>query len=216
MPLQSVQKLNQNTCLGIWDLNEPVTDLTHQLKNMAPATLVLPAFTSASRQQQWLAARLLVYTLLPNFTSEKLLLQSDLLGKPYFEKSNFQVSISHTTSHVAVILSNKFEVGIDIESIQPKVLRVKEKFLTAEELNAAGDNLLKIIIYWCTKETLYKLYGRKQLLLKEHLGVKPFVLADKGTLDACINTQDYKKDLLIYYTVKEYYVLTYCLDNLKY
>ena len=216
MPLQSVQKLNQNTCLGIWDLNEPVTDLTHQLKNMAPATLVLPEFTSASRQQQWLAARLLVYTLLPNFTSEKLLLQSDLLGKPYFEKSNFQVSISHTASHVAVILSDKFEVGIDIESIQPKVLRVKEKFLTVEELTGAGDNLLKIIIYWCTKETLYKLYGRKQLLLKEHLGVKPFLLANKGTLDAGINTPDYQKDLLIYYTIKEDYVLTYCLDNPKY
>jgi len=213
MPLQSVQKINQNTYLGFWYLTESAAALMHQLKKLAPATLALPDFTSTSRQQQWLAARLLVYTLLQEFTPELILLGTDSLGKPYLENSNYNLSISHTATHVAVLLSNRFEVGIDIESIHPKVLRVKEKFMTIDELIAAGDSLLKTIIYWCTKETLYKLYGRKKLIFKEHLGVKPFVLKDSGTLEASINTPGFQKDYLVYYEKKEDYLLTYCLNK---
>ena len=85
--------------------------------------------------------------------------------------------------------------------------------MSADEITAAADNLQKIIIYWCTKETLYKLYGRKQLLLKEHLGVKPFVLEDKGTLEASIITPAFNKNYLVYYEKREDYIFTYCLDK---
>jgi len=213
MPLQSIQKINKSTCLGFWELNESIAELTQQLKKLAPATLALPNFTNNSRQQQWLAARLLVYTLLQKFTPELFLLCTDTWGKPYLENSNYNLSISHTNNHVAVILSKEFEVGIDIESIHPKVLRVKEKFMTADELTAAGDSLLKIMIYWCTKETIYKLYGRKQLLFKEHLGVKTFALKNNGTLEAYINAPGLQKDYFIHYENKEDYLLTYCLDQ---
>jgi len=213
MPLQSVQKIDQNTYLGFWLLTEPAIDLSQQLKKMAPATLALPEFTSASRQQQWLAARVLVYTLLQKITPEPFLLCTDSLGKPFLENSHFYLSISHTRTHVAVILSDRFEVGIDIETINPKVLRVKEKFMSTSELTAAGDSLLKILIYWCTKETLYKLYGRKKLLFQGQLGVKPFNLKDNGTLDASINTPDFQKDYFVFYENKKDYLLTYCLDK---
>jgi len=213
MPLLSVRKIDQHTYLGLWDLQEPAEDLTNQLNQVAPENLPRPAFTSTSRQQQWLAARLLVYTLLPNLTTAPVLLCTDPLGKPFLQHTSFHVSISHTTSTVAVILSDHYEVGIDIESIHSKVLRVKEKFLSPAELNETQDSLVKTMIYWCTKETLYKLYSKKKLLFKEHLGVMPFTLENKGTLEASINTPEFKKNYLIYYETIKDCVLTYSLDK---
>lgn len=213
MPLLSVRKLDQHTYLGLWDLREPAEELRNKLNQAAPKNLLQPVFTSESRQQQWLAARLLVYTLLPNLTTAPVLLCTDPLGKPFLQHTSFHVSISHTTSTVAVILSDLYEVGIDIEFIHPKVLRVKEKFLSPIELNEAQDSLVKTMVYWCTKETLYKLYSQKKLLFKEHLVVKPFTLENKGTLEASINTPEFKKNYLIYYETIKDCSLTYCFDK---
>ena len=213
MPLLSVRKIDQHTYLGLWDLTEPVAELTNLLNRVAPGNLPRPAFTSTSRQQQWLAARLLVYTLLPHLTTVPVLLCTDPLGKPYLQDTSLHVSISHTTSTVAVILSDLYEVGIDIEYIHPKVLRVKEKFLSPVELTETQDSLVKTMVYWCTKETLYKLYSQKKLLFKEHLAVKPFTLESKGTLEAFINTPEFKKNYLIHYETLKDCSLTYCFDK---
>ena len=103
-------------------------------------------------------------------------------------------------------------VGIDIEAIHPKVLRVKDKFLAAAEQQAAGEDLTKTLIYWCTKETLYKLYGRKHILFKEHLKVQPFNGQHPGILQASIQLPDFQKDYRIHYEVGTDFILTYCLD----
>jgi hypothetical protein len=99
-----------------------------------------------------------------------------------------------------------------METIHPKVLRVKNKFLAIAEQEAAGDDINKTLIYWCTKETLYKLYGRKQVLFKEHLQVKPFGMRSRGQLEASIQLPEWQQDYTVHYEVGTDFILTYCLD----
>jgi len=38
----------------------------------------------------------------------------------------------------------------------------------------AGDDLSKMCIYWCAKESLYKWYGKKNLSFKDNIFIEPF------------------------------------------
>lgn len=212
MPLLFIRNINPATSLGYWELTETPETLTKLLTAIAPADLSIPDFSSSSRQKQWLAGRLLVYTLLQQFSLEPLILQVDAYGKPFFAGNAFFLSISHTSQTVVVLLSKTYQVGIDIESVRPKVLRVQQKFMSETELKAAGGDLIKVLIYWCAKETLYKLYGRKQLIFKEHLEVKPFVLTKSGALEASVNTPEFARTVRLYFETELNYILTYCLD----
>jgi phosphopantetheinyl transferase len=213
MPLLSIRKISADTFLGYWDLQEPAPVLQEQLLALAPAGLDLPAFNSQSRQQQWLGGRLLAYTLLKELITNQPLLLAVAGAKPYFDLPGLHLSISHSRQQAVAILSMAGPVGIDIETIQPKVLRVQDKFLTVAEQRAAGGDLYKTLIYWCTKETLYKLYGRKQILFKEHLMVRPFQDQRPGQLEAAIQTPHFQKHYTVHYEVGTDFILTYCLDE---
>jgi 4'-phosphopantetheinyl transferase len=213
MPLFFIRQINTDSFLGFWDLQESPEALRAQLQAIAPADLIIPDFSNISRQQQWLGGRLLAYTLLEELLPTRPCLVAEKGGKPYFDQAGLHLSISHTRRQVVVILSGSGPVGIDIEAIHPKVLRVKDKFLTAAEQQAAGDDLNKTLIYWCTKETLYKLYGRKHILFKEHLRVQPFNGQRPGFLEASIQLPDFRKDYSIHYEVGTDFILTYCLDE---
>jgi 4'-phosphopantetheinyl transferase len=211
MPLLSIRHINPDTLLGFWDLQEPAAALRSLLLALAPPELSIPDFTSPSRQQQWLGGRLLAYTLLQQLSPTRPQLVALPGAKPFFDQPGLHLSISHTRRQVVVILSRCCPVGIDIEAIQPKVLRVKDRFLTPAEQQAAGGDLHKTLVYWCTKEALYKLYGRKQILFKEHLRVNPFVMQPPGQLQARIQTPELQQDYIVYYEVGTDFILTYCL-----
>lgn len=211
MPLHSIRNINDDTLLGLWHLEEPADALQQQLEALAPAELAIPAFSHASRRQQWLGGRLLAYMLLPALASTRPLLVALPGEKPFFDQPGLHLSISHTRRQVAVILSRSAPVGIDLESIHPKVLRVKDKFLTPAEQDLAGEDLNKNLVYWCAKETLYKLYGRKQVLFKEHLQVGALGSLAPGQLPARIQTPEFEQEYLVHYEVGTDFILTYCL-----
>ena len=208
MPLLHSRLLNEHTLLGMWHITEQPEELFAAL----PAQLCTEAISGnihPKRQLEWLASRTLVYALLPHFTSEPLCLLRDENGKPFFENSTLQVSITHTPELAAVIISNKYHVGIDIERINPKALRVAGKFLSeAEQTHTAGEEL-KTCLYWSAKETLYKLYSKRKLLFKENILLRP----DQNFLSGSVQTNGFSRDYRIYHELIRNHVLTYCYDQ---
>lgn len=80
-------------------------------------------------------------------------------GAPYLTedgKDMPKISISHSRSMVAIAYS-KNEVGIDIEQIEERVMRVRERVQDAEELQSTGDSIVMNTILWTAKEALFKL-----------------------------------------------------------
>lgn len=133
----------------------------------------------------------------------------DNKGKPYLVGDNRHISISHSHDMLAVIVNEKESTGIDIELIRDKVLKIKHKFLTNEELIEANDDIEKLLIYWAAKETLYKIYGLKEVDFIAHLFVKPFTKHKLGTIIGEINLPNFKENFELNYQILNDYVLVY-------
>lgn len=210
MPLLETRQLNHHTVLGIWSLTEAVEELITALPaHVTPDAALLQAHVR--RQKEWLASRILAYSLLSSFTSNPLPLFCNAHGKPVFEDDMYFVSITHSPELVAVIVSDKYEVGIDVELISPKALRVAHKFLTDKERKQTGDQMDNTCLYWSAKETLYKLYSRKKLIFKENLLLTPS--EGINILTGCVQTKKFTKLYQVHFETVQNHKLTYCIDT---
>ncbi|GAB3530324.1 hypothetical protein GCM10027443_10690 [Pontibacter brevis] len=167
--------------------------------------------THPMRQQEWLASRVLVYELLRHITPEPLVLARDENGKPYFPDQPLHLSLTHSPHLAAVIVSGQHQVGIDIELITPKALRVADKFLTEAEKQYTASDETATCLYWSAKETLYKLYSRKKLVLKENLLVRPG--KEPNVLQGRVQIENFSKLYQIHHATLQEHVLTYCIDS---
>lgn len=155
-----------------------------------------------------------------NYLINKLLdknveIKYDDKGKPYLEDDNRHVSISHSHNKLAIIINEYESTGIDIELIRDKVLKIKHKFLSDSELNDANNDVNKLLIYWAAKETLYKIYGLKEVDFIEHLFVKPFTKHNLGTIIGTIALANVHETFYLNYQLLDDYVLVYALNKIK-
>jgi len=104
--------------------------------------------------------------------------------------------------------------GIDIELIRDKVLKIQDKFLSDDEIRDAENNVDKLILYWGAKETLFKLYGLKEIVFADHLFIHDFELKNQGLLTAEIRLETFHKKLSLHYEKLEDYMLVYVLEEL--
>lgn len=110
------------------------------------------AMTSKKRRQEWLTCRVL----LSNVLGKEFILEYQSNGKPYLLQPKKNISISHSKEYVAIAIAEK-KIGIDIEKIDTRILKLKEKILNSREVNrfvAADERVLHII--WGIKESVYK------------------------------------------------------------
>ncbi len=94
--------------------------------------------------------------------SKKEILYNDL-GAPYIVDSPLFISVSHSSTHVAVMVSDS-KCAIDIESMDRDFDRVASRYVSPREhglVDALGEAALPLI--WSAKETLYKYAGRDAL-----------------------------------------------------
>lgn len=211
MPLLKINPLDPHTVLGIWHTEEPLEELLSLLPPHVDCSQI--AQVHDKRKREWLASRVLVYTLLRQFTSAPAVLRKDENGKPYFEEQDLYISISHSPALAAVIISDKYEVGIDIELLSQKALRVAGKFLSEAEKEHTALDETQTCLYWSAKETLYKLYSRKQLIFKDNLLLKPGSF--QNLLEGQVKTANFSKLYQIQFEFQQNHVLTYCIDDIQ-
>jgi 4'-phosphopantetheinyl transferase len=209
------QDIKRNARLGIWHITESV-DYLLKLKNLPEdSRKVLDTFTHEHRKKEWLAARILTEMLTGDKEEE---IQYDKFSKPNLKNSDYKISISHSHNLLAVMLAEK-EVGIDIEIIKQKILNIREKFMSPDELNSVRKDITaeRATLYWCAKESLYKLYGKKELEFKKHLPVEPFEYQGEGAMFGWIKNDLLNKRFRLDYQniecMNEHYLLTYVIDE---
>ncbi len=131
-------------------------------------------------------------------------------GKPYLNAGS-KISISHSYNWLTVLFSTEGEVGIDIEKVRDKILKIKEKFLSEKELHELKDaSLEEYTLYWCAKEALYKASGISGLIFSEQLFIEPFSYSKTGgKIKAIINHTNSEKKHTLHYQVLNDYVLVY-------
>ena len=118
-------------------------------------------------------------------------------GKPYFAKSDWHFSVSHTKNHVFCALSQK-NIGMDAEEEDRAIsLKLAEKILSAEEYaryTAAEDQRIALLTFWVLKEAQAKLTGEGIKFHPTHTNFSlddPGVTKIQGCLVAVIEEDDY-------------------------
>lgn len=163
---------------GLWKILEDENTLAAEVPHDIPPDYV----TNTLKRREFFAGRVLIKRLLEHWGLPYRGLVKDSSGKPFLADSPLQISLSHSYPYVAAILHRHKNVGIDLEQPKSKLLRIAPRILAATELENAGDNLVKHCIYWCAKETLIKIYGKKDLIFSKNLLIEPFELTDSGFL----------------------------------
>ncbi len=79
-------------------------------------------------------------------------------GKPYFAELSVKFSVSHSGGRVILAVSDK-EIGADIQKINPRAMRVAERFFTESECEYVGGEVQRFFEIWTKKEAYGKWLG---------------------------------------------------------
>ncbi|MDW7692188.1 4'-phosphopantetheinyl transferase superfamily protein [Flammeovirgaceae bacterium SG7u.111] len=171
MPLLKENQVKQGVYWGIWNITESEEHL-HQAYPFEEVKSELGNIKIELRRKQWLAGRILVGELLKKRSLPFEGIWKDQHEKAFLKDSNFSISLSHSGDYAVAIVDEYKSTGIDIEMVQPKIHRVAGRILNEAEMNLAGENTKELTAYWCAKEALYKLYGKREVIFKEELFIE--------------------------------------------
>lgn len=202
MPTLNIKNITNSLTVGIWQITEAYEELLEKYIGAGFDANELVDSKNDTRIKQWLAVRLLLAEVYPNVE-----IKYNSFGKPYLTNGIY-LSVSHAGEYAVIALNNKKECGVDIEQISKKVERIKNKFLSADELANTND-LEELTKFWCAKEALYKLYGKKELVFNQQLMVwyknKPNALSGRIITDEYQEEHDLMAekiaDYLLVYTI---------------
>ena len=180
MPLFYQHNINEHTKLAVWLIEEdedfflckvPLKrDITHPHKRL-----------------QHLAARFLLPFLFDDFPLAEIEVADT--RKPFLPNEKYHFSISHSGNFAAVIASRNSRVGVDIETVTPRIHRVAHKFLREDENDFFNEDYKMFLdqwnmkdkvhteyltLLWCAKEAIYKWHGDGGVDFKENIHLLKF------------------------------------------
>ena len=183
----------QNCIISIWEITETLEELL-QLSN----TISTADFNTKRQKKEWIASRLLLNEMNPNYS-----ISYNAFGAPELSNGRF-ISISHSKGLVAIIISQQ-QVGIDIEEISEKALRVSSKFVSTNNLKALTAE--KATLIWCCKEAVFKWHQKGEVDFIADIKLHPFESMEKGEIRAEFrNTQL----ILNYQKINNHYLVYVC------
>lgn len=191
---------------GIWKVEEDESTLFSMLPPDTCYADALQAFSSPHRRVEWLAVRVLLYTMMGE--EQEILYHPN--GRPYLPKAS--ISISHTKGYVAVLLADEgCNVGIDIEQVGERVRRVAHKFIGPDEQihPYEGSDLWSLLLHWSAKESLFKCMDAVGVDFIEHLHIHPFLPAVQGRFLAHESRTPFLRQYIVHYLLHPDFVLTY-------
>lgn len=198
MPLFYQQDINPTTKLAVWKIEETESFFLR-------AVPLRREITHPHKRLQHLAGRFLLPYLFPDFPQHEIEIADT--RKPFLPGEEYHFSISHCSLYAAAIVSSTDRVGVDIETISPRVEKIKHKFLHPDELafvhGYPSDQQIPLLtLLWSCKEAMFKWWGRGDVDFSEVLRVEPFLMAGKGLIKTRVHKNDFQVGLDLYYRME--------------
>lgn len=199
MPLFYQQDINPTTKLAVWKIEETESFFLR-------AVPLGREITHPHKRLQHLAGRFLLPYLFPDFPHNEIEIADT--RKPFLPGEQYHFSISHCSAYAAAIVSSTDRVGVDIETISPRVEKIKHKFLHPDELlfvesYPADQQIPLLTLLWSCKEALFKWWGRGDVDFSEVLRIEPFLMAGKGIIKTRFHKNDFQVPLDLHYRMEE-------------
>ncbi len=188
---QSIE-IKPNTNLYLWKITEDFNTLYRdvQLKDVSLARL--EGMKSESHQKGFMAVRLL----LQHLGYSDFDLYYDEFGKPHLRKeyreknkeerqnntAEIHISISHSNGFSGILVSDQ-NVGLDIEQLKEKTLRIAGRFMDVAHLEnlSEAEKIKKATVIWGIKEVVFKIKNEIGISFPDHISENDFAFEDKKT-----------------------------------
>ena len=199
MALIKVREVYPNVFLGLWQTTETVDGFFGTYGFLEPYRQhVETSFKNDGRKKEFLAIHALLHEMLaicgkPHGARRSKGLQDQSKASQDQSKASqglpvadvpmighaasgqpllrgYHVGVTHTKGYAALMLSKSCDVACDIEHFSDRVERIKSKFLRKDE---KADDLDSLLVHWCGKETVYKLFPEDNLQFSQ-MRVGPF------------------------------------------
>jgi phosphopantetheinyl transferase len=168
MPLILKQNIDSCTTIGVWKIDETETELWEGLLLSEADKNEILSLPLAKRRLERIACRKVLSSLL---IRNEIIIEYGNNGEPLM--NGFYVSFSHSGEMIAVAISEQNPVGIDIERIQDKIVALRSKFVSENELTLEEiKNREAITRIWTAKEAVYKLFSGATPDFKAQIFVK--------------------------------------------
>lgn len=197
--------------IGIWKIEESEEKLLSMLNDSSTILDQIQHISNSAKRCEKLAVRVLLKQLI----KEEKKIAYLPTGKPYIENSAYKISISHTIGYATVAIHPIIEIGIDIERINDRVLRIQHRFMNIKEREAIDkrDEPVVSLLHWSAKETAYKLICKEGIDFAKEFIVEPFDLNSKTLYLNEFHTQE-KKQFAIDFNITDQYILTVGTENI--
>lgn len=204
MPLVNIHQISDHNQWGLWLIEETEEFLAFEAMESAPEEIVSP-----QKRLEYLTGRVLIRKLAERAGLDYQGTHKDEWGKPLLKGLVHHISLSHSFPHVAAQIHATHAIGIDVEQPKYKLLRIASRVLSKEECVDAGTDPVKHCVYWCAKEALYKLHGRRGLHFNNQLNVAPFQLSERGFLNGVVTEDETSLEVPLGYEIYDGFVVVY-------
>lgn len=200
MALLKIDNLRSGAILGMWRIEETVSEMLAMMPSLGKLQHVLDSYSRDARRLEVLSVHALVYIMTGD---ESLVVGHNEDGHPLLE--GWHVSISHTRGYVAVLLSRQDEVAVDVEYVSNRVAKIADRFIRDDEQD---ETITRQLVCWCTKEAVYKYFSSQHLALLD-IRLRNYELLSEG----CIVAENMQTGdtVAVNYNVTDSYVMTYII-----
>ena len=206
MPIIDDLNLPPKTRVVIWEINESLQNLESKIVLSENSLKLLNQKKSEIQKKQFLAIRN-IFKLLSIKDNE---VKYDQVGKPIFSQNKI-LSISNSGNYATVITSDN-TVGIDIEKISDKAMKIKQKFLHID-LNYPLELNNKIsLVYWNIKESIYKAVGITGIDFKKNILAPPLDTTSSKCKSWYINNDEIYS-FETHFRISKNYTLAFVIKN---
>ena len=189
-----IEKIEENNCIiAIWDMRKSYEELLQLSDNYD-----LSKYKNEKRKKEFLSSRLLLNEIQPNqqITYNK-------YGAPEI-KNGKHISISHSKNLVAIVASEQ-KVGLDIEQISEKPLKLSSKFISKDScINLSKE---KATLIWCCKEAIFKWHQKGNVDFINDIRLNQFELKEKGEIECYFHEEIL---ILKYHKINNHYLVYVC------
>ena len=179
MPFYKSIAINNHTTAYFWKITEDFDTLFREVQLKDTSLTRLEKMKSESHQKGFLAVRML----LQHLGYSDFDLYYDENGKPHLRSNNrhtepVEVSISHSFDFSCICISTDSFVGIDIEIMKTKILRIAPRFMDTKHLENLSelDQIEKATVIWGIKESIFKIKNEQGISFPDHIFEDSFSL----------------------------------------
>jgi phosphopantetheinyl transferase len=141
--------------------------------------LAFANISKTDKKREWKGARVAIKSALDCISLPYPGFFKDEHGKSHPMDGYGFVSLTHTKGIAAAIFHKDMPVGIDLDFVREKVVRLGPKFLNESEIQFLNNDPALYTIAWSAKESIFKCQGKRGISLKRNILLEPFNIQDK-------------------------------------